>query len=146
MLKKIVSIFLVFVFAVFLLGLFAPIASADSFPSPTVTEHDMRLRYFPDVASNLYRICDNDGKLVRFIEFKDVTYSLLDDFTGITSDVKFAFNLNINTEFVNDEYMELILLNENEITVYNNGIKVPVEKFGEYNIVHIIDSGLITVS
>lgn len=146
MLKKIVVIFLVFTFAIFLLGLFAPIAMGDYFPSPTVTEHDMRLRYFPDVASNLYRICDNNGNLVRFIKFKDVTYSLLDDFTGITSDVKFAFNLNINTELVNDEYMELILLNKNEINVYNNGVKVPVEKFGEYNIVHVINSGLITVS
>ena len=146
MLKKIVSTFLVFVFAIFLIGCIVPIASADYFPSPTVTEHDMRARYFPDIASNLYRICDNDGNLVRFIEFKDVTYSLLDDFTGITSDVKFAFNININTEFINDEYMELILINENEINVYNNGIKVPVEKFGEYNIVHIIDSGLITIS
>lgn len=146
MLKKIVSIFLVFVFAIFLMGCIIPMANADYFPSPTITEHDMRLRYFPDVASNLYRICDNDGNLVRFLEFKDVTYSLLDDFTGITSDVKFAFNLNINTEFVKDEYMELILLNENEINVYNNGVKVPVEKFGKYNIVHVIDSGLITVS
>lgn len=146
MLKKIVSTFLVFVFAIFLIGCIVPVANADSYPSPTVTEHDMRLRYFPDVASNLYRICDNNGKLVRFIEFKDVTYSLLEDFAGITPDVKFAFNIDINTEFVNDEYMELILLNENEITVYNNGIKVPVEKFGEYNIVHVIDSGLITIS
>lgn len=146
MLKKIVSIFLVFTFAIFLLGFFAPIANASHLPSPTITDHDMRLRYFPDVASNLYRICDRNGNLVRFIEFKDVTYSLLDDFTGITSDVKFAFNLSINTEFVNDEYMELILLNENKINVYNNGIKVPVEKFDEYNIVHIINSGLITIS
>lgn len=146
MLKKIVSIFLVFVLATFLIGYIIPIANADYFPSPTMTKHDMRLRYFPDIVSNFYRICDNDGNLVRFIEFKDVTYSLLDDFTGITSDVKFAFNLNINTKFINDEYMELILLNENEITVYNNGIKVPVEKFGEYNIVHVIDSGLITIS
>lgn len=146
MLKKIVSIFLVFAFGIFLMGFIVPVANADSFPSPTVTEHDMRVRYFPDVASNLYRICDNDGNLVRFIEFKDVNYSLLDDLKKITSDVKFAFNIDINTEFVNDEYMELILLNENEITVYNNGIKVPVEKFGEYNIVHVIDSGLITVS
>lgn len=143
MLRKIVSIFLVFVFAIFLMG---SVANADYFPSPTVTEHDMRLRYFPDVASNLYRICDNDGNLVRFIEFKDVTYSLLDDFTGITSDVKFAFKLDINTEFVKDEYMELILINENEINVYNNGVKVPVEKFGKYNIAHIIDSGLVTIS
>lgn len=146
MLRKIVSIFLVFVFSVFLIGCIIPVANADYVPSLTVTEHDMRLRYFPDIASNLYRICDNDGNLVRFIKFKDVTYSLLENFTGITSDVKFAFNLNINTELVNDEYMELILFNENEIIVYNNGIKVPVEKFGEYNIVHIIDSGLITVS
>ena len=146
MLKKIVSIFLVFVFAIFLIGCIIPIANADYFPSPTMTKHDMRLRYFPDVASNLYRICDSDGNLVRFIEFKDVTYSLLDDFTGITSDIKFAFNLNINAELINNEYMELILINENEINVYNNGIKVPVEKFGKYNIVHIIDSGLITIS
>ena len=146
MLRKIVSIFLVFVFAIFLMGCIIPVANADSFPSPTVTEHDMRARYFPDVASNLYRICDSDGNLIRFIEFKDVNYSLLDDLKKITSDVKFAFNIDINTEFANDEYMELILLNENEITVYNNGIKVPVEKFGEYNIVHVIDSGLITVS
>jgi hypothetical protein len=146
MLRKIVSIFLVFVFAIFLMGCIIPVANADSFPSPTVTEHDMRARYFPDVASNLYRICDSDGNLIRFIEFKDVNYSLLDDLKKITSDVKFAFNIDINTEFANDEYMELILLNENEITVYNNGIKVPVEKFGEYNIVHIIDSGLIIVS
>lgn len=146
MLRKIVSIFLVFVFSVFLIGCIVPVANADYIPSLTVTAHDMRLRYFPNVASNLYRICDNDGKLVRFIEFKDVIYSLLDDFTGITSDVKFAFNLSINTELVNDEYMELILLNENEINVYNNGVKVPVEKFGKYNIVHIINSGLITIS
>ena len=146
MLKKIVSIFLVFVFAIFLIGCIIPIANADYFPSPTMTEHDARLRYFPDVASNLYRICDSDGNLVRFIEFKDVTYSLLDDFTGITSDIKFAFNLNINAELINDEYMELILLNENEITVYNNGIKIPVEKFGKYNIAHVINSGLITIS
>lgn len=146
MLRKIASIFLVFVFAIFLMAYIIPIANADYFPNPTVTEHDMRLRYFPDVASNLYRICNNGGNLVRFIEFKDVTYSLLDDFTEITPDVKFAFNLDINTEFINDEYMELILLNENEINVYNNGVKVPVEKFGEYNIVHIIDSGLVTVS
>ena len=143
MLKKIV---IIFIFAAFLFEFFTPIANADYFPGPTVTKHDMRLRYFPDIASNLYRICDSDGNLVRFIEFKDVTYSLLEDFTEITPDVKFAFNLNINTEFVNDEYMELILLNENEIIVYNNGIKVPVEKFGEYNIVHVIDSGLITIS
>lgn len=142
MLRKIVSVFLVFVFVIFLMGS----ANADYFPSPAVKEHDMRLRYFPDVASNLYRICDNDGNLVRFLEFKDVTYSLLDDFIGITSDVKFAFNLNINTEFINDEYMELILLNENEIKVYNNGVQVPVKKFGKYNIVHIIGSGLITIS
>lgn len=146
MLKKIVSIFLMFTFAIFLMGFIAPVANANSFLSPTVTEHDMRLRYFPDVASNLYRICDNDGNLVRFIEFKDVNYSLLDDLKKITSDVKFAFNIDINTEFANDEYMELILIDENEINVYNNGIKVPVEKFGEYNIVHVINSGLITVS
>jgi len=146
MLKKIVSIFLVFVFAVFLMGYIVPVANADYFPSPTITEHDIRLRYFPDVASNLYRICDSDGNLVRFIEFEDVNYSLLDDLKKISPDVKFAFNIDINTELGNNEYMELILLNENEINVYNNGVKVPVEKFGEYNIVHIIDSGLITVS
>ena len=146
MLKKIISIFLIFTFAIFLLGLFTPIAMSDYFPNQTMAEYDMRLRYFPDVASNLYRICDNDGNLVRFIEFKDVTYSLLEDFTEITDDIKFAFNLNINTEFVNNEYMEFILLNKNEIIVYNNGVKVPVEKFGEYNIIHIIDSGLITIS
>ena len=107
MLKKIVSIFLVFAFGIFLMGFIVPVANADSFPSPTVTEHDMRARYFPDVASNLYRICDNDGNLVRFIEFKDVNYSLLDDLKKITSDVKFAFNIDINTEFVNDEYWGL---------------------------------------
>ena len=146
MLKKIVSIFLVFVFAIFLMSFTVPVANADSFLSPTVTEHDMRLRYFPDVASNLYRICDKDGNLVRFIEFKDVNYSLLDDLKEITSDVKFAFNIDINTEFVNNEYMELILIDENEINVCNNGIKVPVEKFDEYNIVHIINSGLVTIS
>jgi len=146
MLKKIVSIFLVFVFAVFLMGYIVPVANADYFPSPTITEHDIRLRYFPDVASNLYRICDSDGNLVRFIEFEDVNYSLLDDLKKIPPDVKFAFNIDINTELGNNEYMELILLNENEINVYNNGVKVPVEKFGEYNIAHIIDSGLVTIS
>jgi hypothetical protein len=145
MLRKIVSIFLVFAFVVFLIGCIIPVANADYFPNSTATKHDMRLRYFPDVASNLYRVCNNEGKITRFIEFKDVTYSLLEDFKDIPEDVNFAFTLTINTEFTDGEYMELIFLNENEINVYNNGVKVPVEKVGKYNIAHIYESGLITI-
>ena len=145
MLRKIVSIFLVFIFVVFLIGCIIPVANADYFLSPTVTKHDMRLRYFPDVASNLYRVCNNEREITRFIEFKDVTYSLLEDFKDIPEDVNFAFTLSINTEFTDGEYMELIFLNENEINVYNNGVKVPVEKVGKYNIAHIYESGLITI-
>jgi hypothetical protein len=145
MLKKIVSIFLMFAFAIFLIGFIAPVANADSFPSPTVTENDMRLRYFPDIITDLYRICDNDGNLTRFVELKDVSYSLLEDFAGIDKNVKFAFNIETKSELADDEYMELIVIDKNDIEVYDNGVKVPVEKVGEYNIVHLREAGLITI-
>ena len=145
MLRKIVSIFLVFVFSVFLIGYIVPIASADYFPSPTMTKHDMRLRYFPDIASNLYRICDNDGNLVRFLELEDVSYSIADE-DFYYKDAKYVMRIDINTKLVNDEYMELIIRDEDEITVYLNDIKVPVEKIGKFNIVHVIDSGLMIIN
>ena len=108
--------------------------------------HDTRVMYLPSVGTNLYRICNEDRSLSRFLEFKDVNYILIDSLDGLPQDTRFAVYLQINTEFENNEYMELIILDENEIDVYNNGIKVPVEKFNKYNIIHIIDSGLVTIS
>ena len=93
--------------------------------------HDARVMYLPSVGTNLYRICNEDGSLSRFLEFKDVNYILVDNLDGLPKDTRFAVYLEINTEFKNNEYMELIILDENEINVYNNGI---------------IDSGLITIS
>lgn len=120
-------------------------ASAEYYPSPQVTEHDIRVWYFPDIATNLYRVCDNNGKLIRFIDFQDVAIELMDDLTDAHSGDKFVFKITLKSPLVKDEYMELIILDENEITVYNNDIKVPVDKIGEYNIIHIIDSGIIRI-
>lgn len=145
MLKKIVSIFIVFAFAIFLLGYFTPTTFAEYYPSPTITKQDMKWRQFPSVATNLYRVCDNDGNLVRFLELEDVSYSIADE-DFYYKDAKYVMRIDINTELVNDEYMELIIRDENEITVYLNDIKVPVEKIGKFNIVHVIDSGLMIIN
>ena len=138
--KYIIIILILFFIAICCAG--SPSAEAKLGQSP----HDTRVMYLPSVGTNLYRICNEDGNLSRFLEFKDVNYILINSLDELPQDTRFAVYLEINTEFKDNEYMELIILDENEITVYNNKIKVPVEKFGEYNIVHIIDSGLITIS
>jgi len=137
--------FLIFILICIILVGFNELKSFADYLSPFVTEHDIRIRYFPNITTNLYRICDNNGKLVRFIDFQDVTIELMDDLTDAYPGDRFVFKINLKTSLVKDEYMELIILDENEITVYNNDIKVPVDKIGEYNIVHIIDSGIIRI-
>jgi len=136
---------LIFILICIILIGFNELKSFADYSSPYITEHDIRIRYFPNIATNLYRICDSNGNLTRFLEFKDVQFEIVDDLTDINSGDKFVFKITINTQFIKDEYMELIILDENEITVYNNDIKIPVDKIGEYNIIHIIDSGIIRI-
>lgn len=118
---------------------------ADYYPSPTITEHDIRVRYYPSITTNVYRVCNSDGQLIKFFDLRDVSYDLMDDLTDAHSGDKFVFSIKLNTELNDDEYMELIVIDENELTVYNNDIKVPVEKFDKYNIIHIIESGIVHI-
>ena len=140
--KFIIVICLLLVIA---MGIYDAQAFAEYYPSPTITKQDIKWRQFPSVATNLYRIYDNDGNLVRFLELEDVSYSIADE-DFYYKDAKYVMRIDINTKLINDEYMELIIRDEDEITVYLNDIKVPVEKIGKFNIVHVIDSGLMIIN
>lgn len=137
---------IVFLLIVILISSIGFLTYADYYPSPTVTEHDIRTRYYPSITTNVYRVCNSKGELVKFFDLRDVSYDLMDDLTDIHSGDRFVFNISLKTELVRDEYMELIVVDEDEIIVYNNDVKVPVEKFGEYNIIHVIESGIIRIT
>lgn len=138
------SIIIICILLIIAIGITNIHSFAEYYPSPTVTERDFKTRYFPSIATNLYRICDNEGNLIRFLELQDVTYSIADE-GFYYKDAKYVMEININTKFVKDEYMELIIRDTDEITVYLNDIKLPVDKIGEFNIIHVIDSGLMRI-
>lgn len=145
MLRKIVSIFLVFVFTIFLMGYIIPVANADYFPSPTVSEKDLRVRYLPNIATNLYRVCDSDGRFVKFINFKDVSIELMDDLTDIQSNDKFVFKITIDTELNDGEYVELVILDYEILNVFLNDKSIAVDKYEQFNVIHINESGVIRI-
>jgi len=138
------QLMLIFIFIIIISFTVIPIALAD-YPSPYVTKHDMRVRYFPPIATNLYHIYDNNGQLIRFLEFDAVKIDLMEDLDKAYYNDKYVFQIDINTQFAENEYMELIIRDNETLTVYNNNIQIPVDKIGTYNILHITESGTIRI-
>ena len=135
---------LILVFAIILSMIFVPIAFA-GYPSPTVSERDIRVRYLPNIATNLYRVCDSDVRFVKFISFKNVSIELMDDLTDIQSNDKFVFKITIDTELNDGEYVELVILDYEILNVFLNDKSIVVDKYEQFNVIHITESGLIRI-
>lgn len=81
---------------------------------------------------------------MHFLEFKDIAFEVVDD-GEFYHNAKYVVKVTINTSLNEGEYIELIICDNNDINVFLDGVAVPVEKYGEYNVIHLAHSGILTI-